>query len=263
MRRNNLFWGVLILMLGVILLADQLFPGINVWGLFGPLALILLGVWFLVGRTTRANLAVEQVNLPIEDIREARLRLHHGAGRLEVTPAQPGILLSGSFTGGVQQRLERNGAAALLDLRTPPDVWSGLWPGIQFSEGLSWNMAISREIPLQLEVETGASETRLDLTDLRVSALTLKTGASSTRVDLPAAAGLTRVDVSSGAAALEIRLPAGVAGRIQVRSGLAGVHIDPVRFPAAGGVHETPGFDSAANRAEIFIETGVASVDIR
>ena len=264
MRRRNIFWGSLIIVLGVVLLFNQFFPGIHVWGLFWPIALIMLGVWFLFGRTIGGSFATETVNLPLSDIREARIRFHHGAGRLEIGPAaEPGTLLSGLFAGGVEQRLDRNGSAANLDLRARSDAMFYGWPGPGMHEGMTWNVNLTRDIPLQLEVETGASETRLNLQDLLVTELTVKTGASSTIATLPARAGTTRMNVHAGAASVEIRVPQGVAGRIQIKSGLAGIHIDPNRFPASAGGYETPGFDSAPNKADIYVETGVGSIDIR
>ena len=50
MRRGSIFWGSIIVLLGVVLLVDQLLPGFNAWGVFWPLVLILMGVWFLFGR---------------------------------------------------------------------------------------------------------------------------------------------------------------------------------------------------------------------
>jgi hypothetical protein len=264
MGRGSIFWGTLIILVGIVLLLGQFFPGVNVWGLFWPFVMILLGLWFLFGRRfASGNLAVEQVNLPLEDAREAKIRLYHGAGRLEVSPAAaPAILLSGLFAGGVEQRLNRSGAMVDLDLRPRSTDWF-VFPGAYGEQGLTWTVNLTRDIPVRIEIESGASETRLNLQDLLVTELTLKTGASSTVATLPAMAGLTRVNVQSGAASVELRLPEGVAARIQVKSGLAGIHIDSQRFPAFGSGYETPGYDTAANRAEIYIETGVGSVDIR
>src|SRR5512138_1741044 len=233
MRSGSVFWGTLIILLGIVLLLNQFFPSINAWGLFWPVLLILLGLWFLVGRQLLGNrsLEVEQVNLPLEDAREARIRLQHGAGRLEISPAAaPATLLSGLFAGGVEQRLNRGGARVDLELK-PRGADLFMWPGMNAGQGLTWTVNLTREIPLRLEIESGASETRLNLQDLLVTELVLKTGASSTVATLPAQAGLTRVKVQSGAASVELRLPEGVAARIHVQSGLAGIHIDPQRFP--------------------------------
>ena len=144
------------------------------------------------------------------------------------------MLMSGSFSGGVEQSLDRTGSSARLSLRTRSDAFFVGWPFTYMQEGLMWNVALTREIPLQLELETGASESRLNLQDLRVTELSLKTGASSTTITLPANAGQTRVNVQSGAASVDLRVPQGVAARIRVQSGLAGINIDRDRFPETG-----------------------------
>lgn len=265
MNRGSLFWGSIVILLGVVLLVGQFLPGINAWGIFWALALILLGLWFLLGRRfAGGKLETQSASIPLDDIQQARIHLHHGAGRLEVSAgAMPGALLEGSFVGGVEQKLERSGFGANLDLRTPSNMVFSAWPGMRADEGLSWNLRLTHEIPLQLELETGASETRLDLRDLRVTELWLKTGVSSSTITLPAQAGFTRVKVESGAARVELNVPEGVAGRIHVESGLADVQIDSSRFPAVSGGYETPGYESAANKVEIQVETGVAQVRIR
>jgi hypothetical protein len=95
-----------------------------------------------------------------------------------------------------------------------------------------------------------------------VRELFLKTGASSTTIDLPRHAGHTRVTVESGAAAVKIRVPQEVAAFIVVRSTLAGVHVDTTRFPESAAGYRSPDFDKSPNKVEIFVETGVGSVEI-
>ena len=124
-------------------------------------------------------------------------------------------------------------------------------------------MGLNKEVLLSLDVETGASDTRLDLTDLRVIDLQMKTGASATHLTLPAHAGHTRARISSGVSAVNVRVPSGVAARIRVQSGLAGVSVDRSRFPRSGGVYQSPDYDAAENKAEIHIDTGVGAVDVR
>ena len=88
--------------------------------------------------------------------------------------------------------------------------------------------------------------------------------ASSTKVSLPANAGNTRVDIDSGASSLILHVPSGVAARIRVKSGIASINIDSNRFPRQeGGLYESADYASAANRADITIDTGVGSVEIK
>jgi hypothetical protein len=71
------------------------------------------------------------------------------------------------------------------------------------------------------------------------------------------------VEIHAGAARVNIRVPQNVAARIQVQSGLSGINVDLNRFPHSGAFYLSPDYETAANRAEIHIETGVGSVDIR
>ncbi len=138
----------------------------------------------------------------------------------------------------------------------------GPWHRGGWAGALDWDFTLNPSLPLSLRLETGASESRLSLTDLQVRELHLKTGASSTTIDLPVNAGFTRVTVESGAAAVRIRVPQAVAASIQVRSALAGIHVDASRFHRTGGGYASSDYDSAKNKVEIFVETGVGSVEI-
>ena len=80
---------------------------------------------------------------------------------------------------------------------------------------------------------------------------------------LPANAGLCTTKIESGAASVVIQVPAGVAGKIYVQSGLSGINIDTSRFMHSGSYYESPDYASATNKVDIRIETGVGSVSVR
>jgi hypothetical protein len=269
MRRNSLFWGVLILIAGLFLLVNNLFPslfnGVSVWDIIWPLAIVLIGVSMLLGPILgRRNLETQSVSVPLDNASDGDVRLYHGAGRLSVRAAgTPGVLLSGACVGGADVDVSRSGPSTRVNLKSrAAEYWFG-FPNFQGPYGYAWDLLLTPEIPLRLTLETGASESSLDLRDLKLTDLEIKTGASATVVTLPANAGSTRVKISSGAASVKLYLPEGVAGHIRIQSGLAGIYIDPNRFPPVAGGYETPGYALAANKADIFVETGVGSVEIR
>ena len=263
MRRGSLFWGSVILLVGIGLLVGNIFR-VDVWNIIWPLAIVFLGAWLLLGPVMgRRNIETQQVSVPLETASEADVSLHHGAGRLNLAATgTPGVLLSGSCVGGARVDVNRSGPAARVDLRSEASEYFFGFSSANAPYGFAWDLQFTPEIPLRLTLETGASESNIDLRDLKVTDFELKTGASSTNVTLPARAGLTRVKISSGAASVKLFLPEGVAGRIRVQSGLAGIHIDTNRFPATAGGYETPGFDAAENKADIFVETGVGAVEV-
>ena len=126
---------------------------------------------------------------------------------------------------------------------------------------LDWDIVLNTAVPLPLALETGASESRLTLTDLQVRELSVSTGASSTR-------GPSRPGGDDPGARRERRRlgeaarPAGGGGAVTVHGALADIRVDSARFPRSGDSYRSPDYDSAANRVEILVETGVGSVEI-
>lgn len=201
----------------------------------------------------------DRLAIPLEGAADAEVMVTFGAGHLRIGAAAPGMLVDGTFAGGV--RVERAGGAgrARLAPPTPPAGWD-------FTRApYTWTMGVSGEVPLRLRVEMGAADAELDLSGLRLAELRLRTGASETRVTLPAAAGVTLVDAEGGAAAIRFRVPDGVAARIRSSIALGSSDVDPVRFPrtAAGDAWESPDFATAANRVEIAVRGGIGSVSVR
>lgn len=258
MRRRELFWGCVLIIAGLLFLLGNLFH-IDVGDFLWPLFLIALGGRILWRALRGANvIAGETLVIPLEDADEARIKVRYGAGQLFIHgDAGVGELLNGTFSGGLEREIHREGQRLHVVLRSPRGEWP--WtPGAR-----DWAVGLNDAIPLSLDVEVGASDTCLDLTGLRVTELCLRAGASSTEVRLPAHAGHTRASIKAGASSLSLLIPKGVAAHIQAKGGLAAITVDRARFPQAGGIYRSPDFETAENRVEIEVETGVGSVDIR
>jgi hypothetical protein len=259
---------MIFIVVGGIWLLDQLglMAGIKVWNLIWPSFLIILGLWVLLGATRdRRPIEVEQVTLPLEGAERVSVRLKFGAGRLRVgAGVGSSELIDGSFGGGLDHYVKQEGDRLVLDMRLPsqnfPDVilpWNwGRWAGFE------WTFSLTGEIPLELDVDTGASEASLDLEELKVTDLRLDTGASSTEITLPAKAGFTKVEIDAGAASVGIRIPTGVAARIKTEGALVGVDVDQSRFPREGGFYQSSDYETAENKADIDIDIGAGSISV-
>jgi uncharacterized membrane protein YhdT len=124
-----------------------------------------------------------------------------------------------------------------------------------------WDLMVSPDVALDLEIRAGAADLDLDLTHLNVRRLVVGAAASQIRIRLPAA-GQTRVEIEAGAADIEITVPQGVAARIENDSFLNFTSIDSRRFPESGGEHRSPDYSTAENRVDIEIGAGAASVTV-
>ena len=195
--------------------------------------------------------------LALEGAADAEVRIAFGAGKLLVGPAASGLLVDGTFEGGVNAT---PAGAGRVRLTTPhPASWSWDWGRAPFD----WRLGLTAEVPLRLEVETGASDNELDLSGLHVTDLRLRTGAAQSRVTLPAT-GVTRVNAEGGAAQMRFRVPAGVAARITSTMAIGTTDVDTNRFPRTrdGAAWASPDFDANPNRAEIAVRGGVGQVTI-
>ncbi len=261
MRRGAYFWGLIFILVGGLLLLQNMeLLKIDVWKLLWPLFLIAAGVWVLLGFFFRKTPETEHASVALEGATLARVHIRHGAGRLTIQgSAAPGNLVEGDFGGGLVLDTRRSGDQLEVTLRMPSQAFPTWGPGYS----LDWILNLAQDVPLELDVEGGANEAHLYLTDLKVTRLNLKTGASSTELLLPTNAGLTQVDCRAGVSSLTVRVPDGVGARIHARGGLASVNVDTGRFPRAGAYYQSADFETAANKAELTIETGIGSVNVR
>ena len=256
----SLVWSVAWIVIGVALLlsttrAIAIGPGdlISTWW---PIALIALGVWFLVAAVWPGGTRPEEsLALPlVAGAPSADVRIRFGGGELNVQRGTPGMLVSGSFGGGVLHR-EPGPNAVQLEPYT-----GGGWP-FWWDRRLDWRVGLSGEVPLDLRVDGGASRSTLDLSQLLVRTLELHTGASETRVMLPNAGG-TAVRADAGAASLTIAVPDGVAARIRARMAIGSVSVNEARFARSAAGYESADYASNPRHVEIDVQGGVGAVHI-
>ena len=259
-KRTSLFWGSILIVLAALLLLRQM--GViagDIFGYFWPLLIIAFGTLLIVGFFTRTRPGKgEQVSIPLEGATSAFVKLDHGAGRLTLrSGAGAGEIVNGTFANGMSYKSHLEGSRLEVKLRNSQEFWAW-WPG----GSLDWDIHLNREIPLSLKIDSGASSSILDLSDLRVTDLDIDTGASSTELTLPANAGNTHVDIDTGASALKVSVPPGVAASIRVKSGITSVNINS-RFPRLdGGMYQSTDYSTAGNRVDMTINAGVGSIDI-
>lgn len=258
MRRiGPVFWPLLLIAVGVIFLLSNLgllsFDPWQLWRLW-PVILVVIGLDILLEVALRRGRPAETISIDQGALSEARVSVEFGAGELRMGAGAPaGKLLEGEFSDGAEYQV-RTSEVRLYGSRD----WS--WWGWR---GRTWDVRLTREIPLGLRLQLGACQARLDLSDLRVTNVTLETGAADTSIRFPSAAGMTRAKVKAGAAQVTLSVPEGVAARITATMAIGSLNVNTQRFsPAPGGGYASADYDTAANKLDLSIEGGVGAVSV-
>jgi hypothetical protein len=259
MRRDNIFWGGALILLGTLFLlqTQNIIP--NVFRYFWPLMLILFGLWMVVSVYWKSGSNKETFSIPLQNAKTVRYKFSHGAGQIEIKGGAPaGQALVGSSADGIKENSRLDGDR--LEVRV--EAAASFIPFIGPSDGV-FRFQISNDVPAIIRVETGASQLDMDLTDVLASEIRLQTGASSSNLTLPAH-GASHLDLEAGAASIDIHIPEGVSGRVRIKEGLTSLNVDTSRFPQVDSrLYQSADYDTAENRAEINIEAGLGSISVK
>jgi hypothetical protein len=260
MKRDNIFWGTVLIVVGVLLFLQT--QGIinNVFRYFWPVALILVGGWIILNVYWRPDPSqVETFSVPLGAAKSAKVKFSHGAGQVEITGGAPaGQALVGSSATGMNRQSRLDGDR----LEVKVDAGPSFIPFVGPAEGI-WRFQLTQEIPLTLIVESGASSLNIDLQDVPATHIELKTGVSNSNLTMPAR-GVSLLDVEAGVASVNIHVPEGTPARIRVKEGISSLDVDTHRFPRLeAGRYQSPGFETATDRAEINIEAGLGSISVK
>jgi hypothetical protein len=261
MRRGEIFWGSLLVLLGILFFlhtAGYLVGDVFAW--FWPFVIIAVGIWILVdGFATRVEFnSAEKFSIPLQGAKEARLEINHGMGQIELSAgANAEDFLTGVAGIGMNQSSHLDGDKLEVEIDAGPSFVPFIGP-----EGGVWQFRLNPELPTSLDIDAGASRLNLDLRDLQVKYLSFDGGASSMTLTLPARVENMVADLEAGAASIELNVPQGVGLRLRLKS-VGSLKIDETRFVLREGrIYQSADYDSAKYRAEVNIEGGATSITV-
>ncbi|HUI87443.1 MAG TPA: DUF5668 domain-containing protein [Anaerolineales bacterium] len=261
MRRGEVFWGSLLVLLGVLFFlqtAGYLTGDVFSW--FWPIVIIAIGLWILFGgfiaRVDFNN--AETFSIPMQDAKEARLEMNHGAGQIELSAgAKLGDFLTGVAGVAMDHSWRLDGAKLEVKIDAGPSFIPFIGP-----EGGVWQFRLNPDLPVSLDIDAGASRLNLDLHDLQVRYLSFDGGASRINLTLPARVENMICDLEAGAASIDLNVPQGVGLRLRLKS-VGALHIDEGRFvPREGRIYQSADYDAAKYRADVTIEGGATSIRV-
>ncbi len=287
-------WGVFLLFLGIVFLLQSL--NVLPWGLWGtlwrfwPVLIIIIGLGILLSRfnvwlVSLLILAILFACLGISiwqygisplpnqityysealgSLEKAQVRIDFNAGTLKMSSLalnSPDLFEASSGEGkgpsGMKENFTMEGNTGILVLSK--EAVGGAEPPWG-ADGNTWQMNLTRNVPLTLNIKSAASNTELDLTQLNIPELNLEVDAGNCKVYMPYL-GITNASIKANVSNLEVTVP-GVASRIKVNNALSGLDINESIFHKQGDYYVSGDFTIAKTQLYLDIDSNVGRVKI-
>jgi hypothetical protein len=159
---------------------------------------------------------------------------------------QPDILSFGNGTGKTVTMIEKG--------NTSRGWFAGHSP-------TKWEVRVNEIVPLDLNVEVGAGESRLNLGSLNLTSLVISNGAGETTIDLAGYhGGQFTGAIHNGVGDLTLRVTQGSNTRVLLHHGVGDVTIRG--FEKKDETYTTAGFSPALPVTEFTISQGVGSIQL-
>jgi hypothetical protein len=194
----------------------------------------------------------------------AEIELGHGVGRLSLAALPEGseLVLGGTVATGRGERLEAgyriDDGVAEVELRSEQRGPSFDVRG----DRRAWDLELTRAVPIELTIDTGVGESRLDLREVRLEAFDLDAGVGEVHVVLPDSGGY-QGEIDAGVGEVVVRIPDTVEARMDVETGLGGIDARGT-WIRSGDDYLSQGWEDAApeRRIDLRISGGVGEITI-
>lgn len=266
-------WPVILVLVGIELLFANRIPWILLAGVAA--AVLLIGV-VITNKNVTTPISPQpeppySASTELGSATQAAVTVRFGAGQLNVSAIDPPVanqLATMYYQGppplAPTPRYTVSGGVGQLEYQASGHGG----PNVPWFDGRGdsarCDMALSPSVPItSFTVQSGAADAHVDMTKLQISSIELSIGAANAWVRFPEAGGHTSAHIGGGASNITLDVPEGVAAQIQYHGGLSTVSVDQNRFPQIGdNVYRSSDWDTATNKLDLSIDTGVTSIQV-
>jgi len=124
-----------------------------------------------------------------------------------------------------------------------------------------WDIRLNSDIPINLRIDLGAGESRLDCRGIKLERLNIDMGVGQTTLDLsgPRAKSLD-VDIDGGIGSGTIILPRDVGVRVSLKKGLGSVEAEGLT--KSGHYYTNEAYGRSEVTLEVRVEAGIGSIQL-
>ncbi len=243
------FWPLILVAIGVNLLIGRGRPQLSL--LIGIVTVALFLVLMLIGPSVGLAQTPEveeaQYNYPLTGVESANINLDLSVAETTISASTDSNNLIDAdlrYVGDV--RFETSGEGR-RDVR----LWTegslsttgffNFWPFTTEDQDLRWNIRLSPNVPLTLDINGGVGNNNFDLSGLNITSLDINGGVGETHIALPATDAAYTASIDNGVGRTEVIVASGAALTLNIKGGVGEVMIDipegaPVRLEATQGL---------------------------
>jgi hypothetical protein len=203
----------------------------------------------------------ETRTFPLDDYESASILLDIGTGELQVQ-AGTRELFEGVFSYNVEKWKpefyeERRGETIRLTVK------QGDVSGIPMGKSKNrWDIYLNESIPIDLDVDFGAGQGRLDLRGLDLRSLNIDMGVGELTVDLSGNLERDlRATIDGGVGSATLYLPEDIGVKVYLDKGIGSV--DARGFTKRGDVYTNEAYERSDVTLTVDIDAGIGSIDLR
>lgn len=291
-RPDSIFWGGVLVFLGILLLLNTTGAiNANMWELWRlwPITLVAVGISIfapkgIIAKVCNSALLVITIVLAFY-VSTTDAVTQQVSGDEQTRSFSRGLIGAqaadvkidgGAITLNLNSAAMRDVARAALQsehftLKTTSDTSDGMQRvtiGLE-SQGFPWfptgdnilDVTLGQDLPTDLTIDSGASQINGDLSSVNLRNLTFDAGASSVNLKLGDKQAEQRVNVDGGASSLTLRVPRSSGVQIKMDAGLVNKDFDDIR-EVSKDTYETDSFETTSRKVFIAVNAGASNLKI-
>lgn len=234
-------WPILLIGIGLELLVGRQSRALSTIIILGTIAVlvVLMVVGPSIGLAASAEVTAAEYSEPLGDTESAEITIGAGVGNLNVRPLTDSSDLFSAdirYLGSIQYDASGSNGRAVIRLENetegarffnPIDLFGWL----NDENSARWDIGISPNVPVNLNLSAGTGGADLDLGDLQLTGLSVNSGTGGVTLTMPAVLNDAEARpydavVSLGTGGATLTLEEGIAVNLRVNSGTGGVTID-------------------------------------
>lgn len=215
------------------------------------------GVTYNAGNNSRTSITNEKIEYK-SGVERGNLKLDLGGTRLMVDSTNNNLLEGYVSDPNLERRDSYTDGGKTASIQYGRDHGFYFWPIGNHESSFSLN----KDVIWNLDINTGAAEGILDMTDLKVENISINAGAVDIKLLFGSKTKSTYARIKAGASSFDVTVPKDAGARVRLDGALTGNNLRELGWSRQGKEYISPNYNSSQNKIDIDVSMGVGSFTV-